>query len=526
MDPDSYFILSGLEKGFNIVDPNSDITPTETRNSRRAEIQFRTQVEQQIREELRLGRYVTVKHKPKIVSPISCIPKGDGSVRLIHDCSRPQGKAVNDYVEPIEKMAFASVDSAIELVDKGWFMAKVDLRSAYRHCPISLESQSVAGLKWRFTGDKDYTYLVDTRLMFGASRSVNIFHRITQSVVRMLKRRGIQAILCYIDDFFLCAETKSECEKAMNILIDVLKNLGFSISWDKSVYPTTRLTFLGIDIDTALEKVSIPPAKLDTVIETLNTWNTSKKRASKRELQQLIGTMNWVAYVIHAVRPTLRCLIDHMTVLRAPHHRTRISSNLLRTMQTIRNLCITFNGSSLFLRKATPEAAYIVCDSSKAAGGAAVISNSKTVDWIYTNWALDYASLAESHINLKELAIVFLALNRWAHTFANCKVNVYTDNTTTLHSLNRGAMRNTVGSKILCNILVLCSLFNIKLCPVWISTKNNKLADSISRMHELPHATFVMHRVCLENMSLHMSERAFHYILQMWHDRRRFSIWK
>ena len=81
-------------------------------------------------------------------------------------------------------------------------MAKVDLRSAYLHCPISEKSRNLAGLKWRFEGEKDYTYLVDTRLMFGASLSVSTFHRITQSVVRMLKRRGINAIICYIDDFF------------------------------------------------------------------------------------------------------------------------------------------------------------------------------------------------------------------------------------------------------------------------------------------------------------------------------------
>ena len=80
-------------------------------------------------------------------------------------------------------------------------MAKVDLKSSYRHVPLSESSQRFTSLKWKFKGDKEHTYLMDTRLPFGASLSVGIFHRLTQSVCRMLQRQGIQAVICYLDDF-------------------------------------------------------------------------------------------------------------------------------------------------------------------------------------------------------------------------------------------------------------------------------------------------------------------------------------
>ena len=525
-DPDSTFILNGIRNGFDIANKEIDIKPVETANSKKAEIQFRDAVEKQIRKEIELGRYVKVDHKPKIVSPISCVPKEDGSVRLIHDCSQPAGHAVNDYSEKGEKLSFVSVDSAVDLVRKGWNMAKVDLRSAYRHCPISAKSRDLAGLKWRFKGEKDYTYLVDTRLMFGASLSVSTFHRVTQSVVRMLKRRGINAIICYIDDFFLTAESKSECKKAMDVLISVLTDLGFSISWDKCVSPCTSLTFLGVNIDTGRSVLSIPSDKLKSTLTTLEMWHNKKNRASKRDFQQLIGYLNWIAAVIHAVRPTLRNLIDRMVSLRVPHHRMRISSSLKRTLQVIRDLCITFNGTSLFLRKAQPEATYIVSDSSTTGGGAAVVRGSNVLDWTYANWNRDYPVFAKAHINIQELAMVYVAVSRWAPSLRNCKVNIYTDNCVTLHAVNRGAIRNKLGSDILRDILIICSIYNLKLCAIWISSKSNRLADSISRMHALPYATFVFHRCCFKNPLYHVSHRSFNYLLQQWYSKRPYWIEK
>ena len=49
----------------------------------------------------------------------------------------------------------------------------------------------------------------------------------------MLIRHGIKATVVYLDDFFIKADTLDECAKAMNILIALLKKLGFQINWKK-----------------------------------------------------------------------------------------------------------------------------------------------------------------------------------------------------------------------------------------------------------------------------------------------------
>ena len=172
---------------------------------------------------------------------MAAIPKPDGDVRLIHDCSRPVGEAVNDYCSSDWQQKFSRVDDAAALMTEGCFFAKVDLKSAYRSVGLSKANQEVTGLSWDIDGST--VYLRDTRLPFGARRSVGIFHRQTQAVRRMMARKGYDLIIVYLDDFLIISESKQVCAEALNVLVQLLRKLGFMIHWGKVVDPTTRITF-------------------------------------------------------------------------------------------------------------------------------------------------------------------------------------------------------------------------------------------------------------------------------------------
>ena len=78
--------------------------------------------------------------------------------------------------------------------------------------------------------------------------------------------RIIAAALGYIDDFWVSAETEEECLCAYNRLIELLLDLGFVVNRNKCVPPTTRLTFLGIELDSDAQsegicRMTIPTAK-------------------------------------------------------------------------------------------------------------------------------------------------------------------------------------------------------------------------------------------------------------------------
>ena len=87
--------------------------------------------------------------KPVIISALGALPKPDSDeVRLIHECSQPSGRALNDYAG-IESFKYQSLEDALRLIKSGYYMAKVDLRHAYHSVHINPNNYQATGLKWK-----------------------------------------------------------------------------------------------------------------------------------------------------------------------------------------------------------------------------------------------------------------------------------------------------------------------------------------------------------------------------------------
>ena len=187
---DQVFLSDGIQNGFKLAPPSSQFSPAHQDNYKSAtNANAKSAVEQTILSEMAIGNYVISDGKPTIVSALGAIPKPDSSeVRLIHDCSRPPGRGLNDYIQS-QSFKFQTLDD-VKLLRPNYFMAKSDLRHAYRSVPIHLSNFAATGLKWQFAGDNHFTYFYDTRLPFGAKSSPEIFHRLTQSVRRMMVRHS------------------------------------------------------------------------------------------------------------------------------------------------------------------------------------------------------------------------------------------------------------------------------------------------------------------------------------------------
>jgi hypothetical protein len=98
----------------------------------------------------------------------------------------------------------------------------------------------------------------DISLPFGVRSAVPLFDRLTQAIIRKVRRlEGIAAALGYIDDFWVSAETEEECLRAYNRLIELLLDLGFVVNRNKCVPTTTRITFLGIELDSDAQSEGI-----------------------------------------------------------------------------------------------------------------------------------------------------------------------------------------------------------------------------------------------------------------------------
>lgn len=477
-DPDKEFLLQGIRHGFHVCDTTRDPIPVDMDNYKSAtNPRIRQKVEAQILDEIANGNYEVVNYKPKLISALGAIEKPNSEdIRLIHDCSQPTGGALNDYANLDYHVTYQTIDEAASLIGPNYYCAKVDLKSAYRSVAISPECHTFAGLKWRFRGQKDYTYIIDKKLMFGSKLSPGIFVRISSAVKRMLIRRGINAIVVYLDDFLLVAETKEACMEALNCLITLLRQLGFFISWAKVCGPSRQITFLGINIDTVRMMLELPPNKLADLMRLIDKFFTMR-RASKKQLQSLAGKLNWSAQVVRGGRSYLRRILDLMNNLRAQHHKIKLTDEFFKDLHWWKSCLNLFNGRAIVPAHIVTNV--VAIDACTQASGCFWDGR-----WQYVNWEKDCPDARNLHINEQEVLSALIAVRQWAPWWSKSMVLFGTDNITTRAAIHKKTSKNPLIMAAVREILAWSILWDFDFDAYHIPGIYNAIPDSISRLHE------------------------------------------
>ena len=111
------------------------------------------------------GPFTTPPIQDLHCSPLGAVPKKNGTFRIILDLSSPSGSSVNDGISQSDfSVHYSSFDDAVDLVRSLGLdckMAKVDIRHAFRLCPVRPQDFKLLGMFWQGN------YYVDTRLPFG-----------------------------------------------------------------------------------------------------------------------------------------------------------------------------------------------------------------------------------------------------------------------------------------------------------------------------------------------------------------------
>lgn len=153
-------------------------------------------------------------------------------------------------------------------------------------------------------------------------------------------------------------------------------------------------------------------------------------------------------------------------------------------------------------------AAYLTSDACNS-GGAAVFRN----DWFYTNWLIDCPEFSSAHINIKELFTAILAAKRWAESWRDKHIILYTDSKCAMFMINNGTSRNSMAMSLLRNLFWLSATFNFHITR-HIAGSDNILSDFISRLDEHPNWQQLLanYHLPIYDPSRHMSYAAFVYL--------------
>jgi len=295
----------------------------------------------------------------------------------------------------------------------------------------------------------------------------------------MMARRGFPKVVVYLDDFLIIEKTYEECKLAFDMLCSLLIRLGFTISPTKLVCPCQKLVFLGVEIDTTTLSFSLPQRKLTNLKDCLIAF-CHKTRATKRQLQQLAGRLNWACRVVYGGRTFLRRILTLMNSLQKQSAKCLLTKEFFKDIDWWLRFLEVFNGLCPFhdLRPVKD----LHTDACSSGVGASFQG-----DWFYSNLLVDYPDLSSMHINYKEALGVYFAIERWAPLLKDKTVHIHCDNTSVVAMLNEGTTANPCMMSYLRRLFWLSARFNFRLRCFHVPGKLNVLADNISRLHMPAH---------------------------------------
>ena len=116
----------------------------------------------------------------------------------------------------------------------------------------------------------------------------------------------------------------------------------------------------------------------------------------------------------------------------------------------------------------------------------------QTISTLEQSKAFITSSSSASHINVHELEGLLVTFDIWAKLWHQCKVIVYTDNTTAYNSLTNLTLRSPA-NKPLQKLLLLTAENNVIIEACWIKSGDNGLADALSRKNNASIANICPH---------------------------------
>ena len=464
------YLVAGFSHGFAIGFRGiaTNTTPTNLASSRHSSAEVSRAVATEVSRGHTAGPFVAPPFPITHCSPLGATPKPDGSIRLILDLSQPRGLSVNEGIDKAEfSVRYSRFDDAVALVEAlkpGAFMAKADIKHAFRLCPVRSADWHLLCFKW------EGHFYVDVVLPFGCRSSPFIFNTFADALQWIcVQVGGLTAILHYLDDFFFTRASASLCQHSLDTFIGICGQLHVPLAPEKIVHPTRVIQYLGIIIDSQRREIRLPDDKMDRLMEALPKWH-DKRKCTKRELLSLIGVLSFACRVVKPGRIFLRRLIDLATQAQTLNRHLDLNAEARADIAWWMAFLPDWNGRALF--QAPPVSADSMRFATDASGlGLGAVFGKK--------WP---PQLANFHINIKELFAIVAAVHAWADQWRDLQLVTSTDNMAIVQVWLSGTCKSPPIMALVRRFFFFLARRNLNLTLTHIPGKLNIDADLCSRL--------------------------------------------
>jgi hypothetical protein len=313
-------------------------------------------------------------------------------------------------------------------------MAKSDIQEAFRIIPICPQDRHLLGFMY------EGNFYFDKCLPMGCRTSCAIFESFSKALHWIATHKlNIQGVTHILDDFiFIGPPQSSETSNNLQAFLDMCDECNIPIKESKTVLATTCISAHGIEVDSIKMEARLPQDKLTRARDLLILY-TNKRTITLKQLQSLIGLLNFACKVVVPGRAFLRRLVDLTCGISKSHH--HISLNCQARADISAWLCFlkSFNGTSIFLHHtwSNSEAIKLYSDAAGSLGYAAVFG----AKWLAGEWSPEWHSV---HITAKELFPIVLAVEIWGLYLDNKKILFKTDNSAVAEVINKQSCKDPI----------------------------------------------------------------------------------
>ena len=426
------------------------------------------------------GPFLSSPLKDLQCHPVGVVPKKYSSEwRTIYHLSYPEGDSINDHIpkEPYS-LQYVRVDDAIRILQTlgpGSFMAKTDLKSAFRLIPIHPDDWNLLEIYWQSR------YYVDLFLLFGLRSAPFTFNQLSNALEWILKHNyGLKYVLHILDDFFLAEHTKLDCLLSFSTLLRFFMAVKAPVDASKTLGPSQVLEFMGIILDSVRMEARLPDDKLTRIKDLLESF-TNCRSARLVELQSLIGTLQFAFKVVVPGRTFLQRIINLTRGVPSRFHHVRLNKEFFKDIAMWKSFLSSWNGRSFFLDSAltpTPDLE-LYTDAASTVGFGAFFRGK----WFQGKWP-PHLRINKDHgisIEWQELFPIVVACAIWYPHFSGKRLQFWCDNETVVPIINLG---HSKAPRImdLVRLLVLLSMkHNFFVRAQHVPGVSNAIADPLSR---------------------------------------------
>ena len=171
------------------------------------------------------------------ISPLGLVPKKtESEFRLIHHLSFPQGSSLNDGISSeFTSVSYATVEDAIHTirtVGHSCFMAKTDIKNAFRIIPMQPQDYNLLGICWRGF------YYYDHCMPMGCSSSCKTFEIFSSAIEWIAQEKlHVDHILHLLDDFLIVSPSHDLCKQQLDLFLMLCQYLGIPMAPEKTIGP-------------------------------------------------------------------------------------------------------------------------------------------------------------------------------------------------------------------------------------------------------------------------------------------------